>query len=81
MRIVQKKMWLGLICFLLMMGILGRPVSAVEVRSKAEVQQEIDQYVKKAMSANHIQGAALAIVYNEEVFYTYARIRCYFRGK
>ena len=46
MRTVEKKMWLVLSCFLLLMGILARPASAVEVRSKAEVQQEIDQYVK-----------------------------------
>lgn len=70
MRTVEKKLWLVLSCFLLLMGVLAGPVSAIEARSKMEVQQEIDQYVKKTMSANHIQGAALAIVHNDEVFYT-----------
>ncbi|MDP4096378.1 serine hydrolase [Paenibacillus sp. P96] len=69
MRIVQKKMRLCLGALLLIMAILAAPVSALEVRSNAEIQQEIDNYVKKNMKANHIQGAALAITNNEEVFY------------
>ncbi|MFM9280742.1 serine hydrolase domain-containing protein [Paenibacillus jiagnxiensis] len=70
MRIVhKKKIVLSFGCLLLIMAILVQPAFAVEIRNKAEIQHEIDHYVKKTMEANHIKGAALAIANNEEVFY------------
>lgn len=70
MRIVhKKKIALSFGCLLLITAILVQPAFAVEIRNKAEIQHEIDQYVKTTMEANHIKGAALAIANNEEVFY------------
>lgn len=69
MTIVQKKICLCLSCLLLMLLILSKPVFAIEVQNKAEIQREIDDYVTKNMKANHIKGAALAIANNDEVFY------------
>ncbi|MFB5761309.1 serine hydrolase domain-containing protein [Paenibacillus medicaginis] len=70
MRIVhKKKIALNFVCLLLIMAILVQPAFAVEIRNKAEIQHEIDHYVKTTMEANHIKGAALAIANNEEIFY------------
>lgn len=69
MRIEHKKLGLSFSCLLLIMVVLVKPASAVEIRNKAEIQQKIDTYVQKNMEVNHINGAALAIAHNEEVFY------------
>ncbi|NOU90608.1 serine hydrolase [Paenibacillus sp. LMG 31460] len=69
MTIAKKKICLCLSCLLLMLSILAKPVSAIEVRNKTEIQHEIDDYVIKNMKVNHIKGAALAIANNEELFY------------
>ncbi|KEQ25849.1 serine hydrolase domain-containing protein [Paenibacillus tyrfis] len=69
MTTATKKFVLCLSCVLLMLSILVKPVSAIEVRNKAEILKEIDDFVKENMKVNNIKAAALAIANNEEVFY------------
>ncbi|MFP4975153.1 serine hydrolase domain-containing protein [Paenibacillus sp. CN-4] len=69
MLIVLKKLGLSLCCFLLSVAFIAEPASAAEVQNKTEIQQKIDQYVTKMMKINHIEGAALAVTNNDEVFY------------
>lgn len=71
MKNVKKQIFLCLSCILLMVSILAKPVSAIEVRDEAEIRQKIDDYVTKNMKVNHIKGAALAIANNEEIFYAH----------
>ncbi|MBE1442723.1 serine hydrolase domain-containing protein [Paenibacillus sp. OAS669] len=69
MTIRYKKISLCLSCLLLVLSFLTKPASAMEIRNKAEIQQEMNDFVVKNMKANHIQGAALAVANNDEVFY------------
>lgn len=65
----QQRMYIAISCFLLLWTVWAKAVSAMEVRDRTEVWREIDEYMNRSMKANHIEGAALAISNNEEVFY------------
>lgn len=70
MIFTYKKIPACLTCLLLAVLITALPFTAAHARSKTEIVDEIDDYVKKNMEVNHISGASLAIAYGDDVFYT-----------
>ncbi|ARU62119.1 serine hydrolase [Tumebacillus avium] len=58
------------VCLLLALCLSALPAAASQARNKTEIVAEIDDYVRENMEANRISGAALAITYGEEVFYS-----------
>ncbi|TYP73113.1 serine hydrolase domain-containing protein [Paenibacillus methanolicus] len=69
MQNLQKRMFIAIGCLLLLCSVCTTPISAMEVRDRAKVWRDIDEYMNRNMKANHIEGASLAIANNEEVFY------------
>ena len=69
MKSTQKKLIVCLSCLLMLLSMVVGPASANEVRTKAEILKEVDDFVLKNMKVNHIKGAAVAISNKEDVFY------------
>ncbi|MGY4760513.1 serine hydrolase domain-containing protein [Paenibacillus caseinilyticus] len=70
MNTAKNKIMICISSVLLLLSILVTPVTAIEAREKAEIVQEIDDYVKRNMKVNKINASALAIVSKNEIFYT-----------
>ncbi|GIP37890.1 hypothetical protein J31TS4_11700 [Paenibacillus sp. J31TS4] len=64
-----QRIGLALSCLLLLVSAWAKSVSAVDVRDRAEILRNIDEYMSRSMKANHIQGASVAISAGDEVFY------------
>lgn len=66
---LKKIMLIAISCLLLLGSLWVHPVSATEARDKAEILQNIDNYMKRSMNANLIKAASLSIVKDDEIYY------------